>query len=40
LFKKLSPKINFIFGDNAVETIGVKSHYLNEDLDFLQRIIF
>ena len=30
LIKKLSPKINFILGDNAVEPKGVKSNYFGE----------
>jgi hypothetical protein len=31
-YKKLSPKINFILGDNAVEQRGVKSNYFGADL--------
>jgi hypothetical protein len=30
---KLSPKIKFILGDNAVEPKGVKSNYFVEDLN-------
>jgi hypothetical protein len=37
---KLSPKINFILGDNAVEPRGVKSNYFGEDLVVLNRFIF
>ena len=36
LSKKLFPKIKFILGNNAVEPIGVKSHYFGEDLQLFQ----
>jgi len=36
LSKKLFPKIKFILGNNAVEPIGVKSHYFGEDLELLK----
>ena len=35
--KNLFPKIKFILGNNAVEPIGVKSHYFGEDLDVITR---
>ena len=37
LSKKLFPKIKFILGNNALEPIGVKSHYFGEDLDVIKR---
>tara|TARA_B110001452_G_scaffold34263_1_gene26431 strand:- start:574 stop:744 length:171 start_codon:yes stop_codon:yes gene_type:complete len=37
--EKLFPKIIFILGNNAVESIGVKSNYFREDLDVCQFII-
>ena len=30
--KKIFPKINFILGNNTVETKGVKLNYFSEDL--------
>ena len=30
--KKLFPKINFILGNNVVESKGAKSNYFEEDL--------
>jgi len=33
---ELSSKIKFILENNAVEPIGVKSHYFGEDLELLK----
>ena len=39
-FLKLFPKINFIFGNNALELRGVTSHYFGEDLDVITRAFY
>ena len=36
--KKIFLKINFILGNNAVETKGVKSNYFGEDLIEMNRL--
>jgi len=33
--QKIFPKIKFILGNNALEPIGVKSHYFDKDLDVI-----
>jgi len=37
LIKKIFPKINFILGNNAVESRGVKSNFFSSDLAIFRK---